>query len=73
MLYALKGNRQIKIDETEKDSFESKGFDVFKEDDGKLVLLTKKSDPKADARLIKSLEKENAELKAKVREVEVKK
>jgi len=73
MLYALKGNRQIKIDETEKDSFEAKGFDVFKDVEGKLVLLTKRSDSKADAKLIKNLEKENAELKAKFNEVEVEK
>lgn len=81
MLYALKGNRQVLIDESQKLDFEKDGFDVYDlKDDNKLVLLTKKSDPKADAKLIKTLEKnveelekENTDLKAKLAEFEGKK
>lgn len=81
MLYALKGNRQVLIDESQRLDFEKDGFDVYDlKDDNKLVLLTKKADPKADAKLIKELEKtkaelekENAELKAKLAELESKK
>ena len=73
MLYAQKGNRQVKIDESEKKKFEGKGFEVFELKDDKLVLVTKKADPKADAKLIKELTKENTELKAKLAETEGKK
>lgn len=72
MLYAVKGNRQVKIDEAQKVSFESKGFEVFKEEEGKLVALTKKTDSKADAKLIKALEKEVSDLKKKLAELEAK-
>lgn len=74
-LYAQKGNRQIQIDESQKTEFENKGFEVSELKDGKLISLTKKVDSKADAKLIKelekkveALEKENTELKAKLTE-----
>jgi len=72
MLYAMKGNRQVKIDDTEKANYESKGFEVFKEEEGKLVALTKKPDSKADAKLIKALEKEVSDLKKKIAELDTK-
>lgn len=80
MLYALKGNRQIKIDSSQKEDFEKKGFEVFELKENKLVPVTKKADPKADTKLIKTLEKnveelekENTDLKAKLAELEGKK
>jgi len=80
MLYAQKGNRQVQIDESEKEKFEGKGFEVFELKGDKLVSLTKKSDSKADAKQIKELEKNNkaleeevVELKAKLAELEGKK
>lgn len=66
MFYALKKNRQIKIDDSEKEVFEARGFEVFELKDDKLVSLAKKADPKADAKQIKALEKEVAELKAQL-------
>lgn len=78
---AVKGNREVKIDVVDQANYESRGFLVYKKDDeGKVALVTKKADPKADAKLIKTLEKnveelekENTDLKAKLAELEGKK
>lgn len=78
---AVKGNREVKIDAVDQANYEGRGFLVYKkDDDGKVTLVTKKADPKADAKLIKELEKtkvelekENTELKAKLAELEGKK
>jgi len=78
---AVKGNREVKISDVEQADYEARGFTVYKKDnEGKVTLLTKKADPKADAKLIKELEKtkaelekENTELKAKLAELEGKK
>lgn len=71
---AVKGNREVKIDVVDQANYESRGFLVYKKDDeGKVALVTKKADPKADAKLIKTLEKENTDLKAKLAEFEGKK
>ncbi|MNJ62436.1 hypothetical protein D3C77_582760 [compost metagenome] len=37
MLYAVKGNKQLKIEETEMSRYLNLGYDVAKEEDGKLV------------------------------------
>lgn len=78
---AVKGNREVKINEVDQANYEKLGFIVYKkEDDGKVALVTKKADPEADAKLIKKLEKtkaelekENTDLKAKLAELEGKK
>lgn len=82
MIYlAVKGNREVKINDVDQANYEKLGFVVYKkDDDGKVTLVTKKADPKADAKLIKTLEKnvevlekENTDLKAKLAELEGKK
>lgn len=39
MLYALKGNKQLKIDDAEKDSYLKLGYDIAKEEDGNLQVV----------------------------------
>lgn len=66
MLLAIKGNREVKIEQHEQTAFENNGYVVVEIDDkGKLKILTK--DENKDLKTInKALEKEVAELKAQV-------
>jgi hypothetical protein len=68
MLLALKGNREVRISEDEKESYLVNGYDLFeKTEDGKVKPLVK---PSKKSKEQIELEKENAELKLKLAEFE---
>lgn len=73
MLLALKANREVKIDEAEKQGFIEQGFKIVEiEKDGKQKVL---HDPKqtGDAKLeaeVEALKEENAKLKADLKDKE---
>ncbi|MNW40116.1 hypothetical protein D3C74_172220 [compost metagenome] len=84
MLYAVRGNKQLKIEEMEKTSFLNQGYDIAEELDGQLVTLEvslSKTVPYAeykklldqlesagDMEKIEALQKENKVLKEKLAE-----
>lgn len=72
MLLALKANREVKINEAEKQGFIEQGFKIVEVNDGKQKVV---HDPKqtGDAKLeaeVEALKKENAELKGKLKDKE---
>ncbi|MBU5677771.1 hypothetical protein KQI88_15235 [Alkaliphilus sp. MSJ-5] len=73
MLYAIKANRQYKIEEDEKQKFIDRGYEIARLEEGKLVFEeVETEETKEIAKLkakIKKLEKELEELK-KVEDLE---
>lgn len=63
MLYAVKGNKQLKIDEKEKGAYLTLGYDIAKEEDGKLVPLEESPAKTVTAAQHKAALDENAKLK----------
>lgn len=77
MLYAVKGNKQLKIDEREKKAYLALGYDIAEEKSGKLKIIEhspSKTVPYAQYEKIlkenEKLLKENEEFRAKVKELE---
>lgn len=75
MMYAVKGNKQLKIDEAEKAAYLSQGFDIAEEREGKLETLEEspaKTIPMAQYKAVlaqvEELKKENKSLKDKLAE-----
>ncbi|WP_160045574.1 hypothetical protein [Paenibacillus sp. USDA918EY] len=66
MLYAVKGNKQLKIQETEKASYLNLGYDIAEEQDGKLVPLESSLSKTVPYAQYEVLQRENAELKEKL-------
>ncbi|MNB71319.1 hypothetical protein [Paenibacillus odorifer] len=75
MLYAVKGNKQLQIDETERDTYLKLGYDIATQEGNALEVVetspsktvSYKDHVKAIA-TIESLEVENAKLKAELAE-----
>lgn len=77
MLYAVKGNKQLKIDEREKKAYLALGYDIAEEKGGKLKIIEhspSKTVPYAQYEKIlkenEKLLKENEEFRVKVKELE---
>lgn len=64
MFLALKGNREFKIQEEEKDSFLALGFDIYKSDKAGKAILVEKSEKDSDK--VKKVLVENEKLKAEI-------
>ena len=75
MLYAIKGNRQVAIDEHDKAFYQGQDYRIATLEDGELVYeeveteQTKLDEAKAE---IEELTKVNKELKSKIKELETK-
>ena len=67
MILAVKGNREIKIEADEKEKYLNNGYSLFEKSNGKVTLLDK---PEKKTKEMISLEKENAELKKRIAELE---
>ena len=63
MLYAIKGNKQLKIDEAEKAAHLKLGYDIAKEVDGKLQVVAVSPAKTVPHAKYVALVEENAELK----------
>ena len=70
MLYAVKGNKQLKIDEKEKGAYLNLGYDIAKEEGGKLVPLEESPAKTVTAAQYKAVLDENAKLKEQVETIE---
>jgi hypothetical protein len=75
MLYAVKGNTQLKIDEAERDDYLKLGYDIAEEAAGKLETIETSpaktisyKDHEQALATIQTLEAENAKLKAELAE-----
>jgi len=68
MLLAVKGNREIKIEADDKERYLNDGYSLFeKGEDGKVKNLAK---PEKKSKELIALEKENADLKLRLAELE---
>lgn len=68
MILAVKGNREFKIEADDKEKYLDAGYSLFeKGEDGKVKSLAK---PEKKSKEMINLEKENAELKKKLAELE---
>lgn len=66
MLYAVRGNKQLKIEETDRRKYLSLGYDIAKEEDGKLEIVQHAPSKTVSYARYEKLENENAELKAQL-------
>lgn len=65
MLYALKGNKEVVIDDSQKDEYVEKGFTISEFVDGDLTVIAPLESEKVDNdEVIAKLEQEIVELKA---------
>ena len=68
MLLAVKGNREVKIETDDKERYLENGYSLFeKGEGGKVISLAK---PEKKSKELIALEKENADLKLRLAELE---
>jgi ubiquinone biosynthesis protein UbiJ len=70
MLYAVKGNKQLKIDEAEKTAYLNLGYDIAEYDGEKLEIIAHSPAKTITYAEYKKLLDENAELKKKLEKLE---
>lgn len=63
MLYAVKGNKQLKIQEAEKMAYLNQGFDIAEEQNGELVTLQASPNKTVPVARYEALQRENEALK----------
>lgn len=63
MLYAVKANKEVPIDEKDEQSFLSNGYDIYEQKDEKISLKTASPTKKVSYEKYEELKKENKELK----------
>lgn len=68
MLYAVRGNKQLKIDEAERQRYLNLGFDIAEDQGGALVVVQHAPSKTVPYAQYEKLQKENAELKAQLAE-----
>lgn len=70
MLYAVKANKEVPIDEKDEQSFLSDGYDIYEQKNGKVSLKTTSPSKKVSYAKYEELEKENKELKEALKKAE---
>ena len=66
MLYAVKGNKQLQIDDSERETYLKLGYDIAKQNDNELEVLEVSPSKTVSFKEYEALSKENAELKKQV-------
>lgn len=66
MLYAVKGNTQLKIEEAERSDYLKLGYDIAEETEGKLETVEVSPAKTVSYKEYEALKAENAELKAQL-------
>lgn len=70
MLYAVNKNKEIAIEEKDKQSYLSNGYDIYETDkDGKVKLKTASPSKKVSYEKYQKLVKENEKLKAEIKKL----
>jgi hypothetical protein len=69
MLYAVRGNKQLKIDEASHQRYLNLGYDIAKEVDGKLEIVQHAPNKTVSYAQYEALLKENAKLKEQIEEL----
>ena len=72
MLYAVKGNKQLKIEQGEKDEYLKFGYDIAEVDGSGLKIIETSPAKTVAYSLYRELQGENAELKEKLKDLEKK-
>lgn len=72
MMYAVKGNKQLRIEEAEKETYLKLGYDIAKIEEGALVTVASSPAKTVSYAKYKELEDENKDLKRKMAELEKK-
>lgn len=72
MLYAVKGNKQLKIDEAEKDTYLKLGYDIAKPNKKKLEVIETADSKTVSYKKYQELEEQNTKLAAKVKDLQFK-
>lgn len=72
MLYAVRGNKQLKIDEKDKGTYLALGYDIAQEVNGKLEIIQHAPNKTVSYAQYEKLEIENAALKEQVKTIEKK-
>jgi gas vesicle protein len=63
LLYAIKGNKQLKIDEAEKDTYLKLGYDIAEAEGNELKTIETSPSKTVSAKQFEALQKENKALK----------
>ena len=72
MLYAVKGNKQLRIDEAEKETYLKLGYDIGKPSKNGLEIIETTVSKTVPFKKYKELEDQNIKLVAKVKELQAK-
>lgn len=67
MILAVKGNREERINADDKEKYLENGYSLYEKSEGKVTLIEK---PEKKSKEMITLEKENAELKKRLAELE---
>lgn len=68
MLYAVRGNKQLKIDEADRQRYLNLGYDIAEAKDGKLEIIQHAPSKTVPYAQYEKLQKENEALKAQLAE-----
>lgn len=68
MLYAVKANKEVPIDEKDEQSFLSNGYDIYEQKNGKVSLKTVSPSKKVSYAEYETLKEENEKLEKELKE-----